>query len=160
VGKAHPQESRKIIIALCLNRPNSAARHARLPTRSKRTGAHPPSIKGIWKGVLNPEDEISKELNIVTTQTNARRFNPIFTATVTPASVSTRTASNGNKYAVLSGASIAFGNGRSETRTVMAFGAQRDEVASLLRKGRPVELALQRDGGTVRVVGLPRAAAA
>lgn len=89
----------------------------------------------------------------------SRRFNPIFTATVTPASVSTRTGKNG-KYAVLAGATIAQNGKDPIVRTVMAFGKARDAVAASLRKGKSVELALQHDGGSVRVIGLPRAAAA
>ena len=97
----------------------------------------------------------SKELNIM----NSQRFNPIFTATVTPASVSNRAGKNG-KYTVLSGATIARDGQADIVRTVMAFGKARDAVLSGLRKGKPVELALQHDGGSVRVIGLPRAAAA
>lgn len=86
-----------------------------------------------------------------------RRFNPIITATVTPASVSTRQGKNGT-YLVLSGATVER-NGNSVQRTVMAFGKAVEQIGKL-RKGRAIELALQHDGGTMRVVGLPRAAAA
>jgi hypothetical protein len=97
---------------------------------------------------------------MTTQNSNARPFNPIFVAAITPASVSTRTASNGNKYAVMQGATIEQPGKDARQGTVMAFGAQRDEVAKLLRKGKRVELAVQHDGGTLRVVGLPRAKAA
>ena len=93
----------------------------------------------------------------MTTQTF--KFSPIFTASVTPAAVETRTNAKGVKYAYLAGATVVRPNGKSETRTVMAFGAQRDAVAKLLRKGRPVDLAVQFDGAVVKVIGLPRAAA-
>jgi hypothetical protein len=93
----------------------------------------------------------------MTTTSNARRFSPIFVATITPASVSTRTAKNGNKYALLQGATVAQGDKEPKQMTVMAFGKSRDEVASSLRKGRPVDLAVQYDGGSLKIVGLPRA---
>jgi hypothetical protein len=100
---------------------------------------------------------LNKELNIMTTQTsNARRFSPIFVATITPASVSTRTDKGGNKYAYLAGATIAQGDKEPKQMTAMAFGKSHTEVAGLLRKGRPVDLAVQYDGGTVKIVGLPR----
>ena len=89
----------------------------------------------------------------MTTTQNAHRFSPIFVATVTPASVSTRTGKNG-KYALMQGATVQYGETRKEM-TVMAFGKSRDEVASKLRKGRPVDLAVQFDGGTMKVIGFP-----
>jgi hypothetical protein len=94
----------------------------------------------------------------MTTQTsnNARRFSPIFRATVTPASVSTRTDKAGNKYAYMAGATIAQEGKEPKTMTTMAFGKSFAEVGKLLRKGRAIELAVQFDGGTVKVVGLPR----
>ena len=42
----------------------------------------------------------------------------------------------------------------------LAAGKSHTEVAGLLRKGRPVDLAVQYDGGTVKIVGLPREQAA
>ena len=98
----------------------------------------------------------------MTTQTsnNARRYSPIFTATVTPASVSTKTAKNGNKYLISQGSTLQKGDAEPKTVTLMAFGKSRDEVASVLRKGRPVDLAVQYDGGSVKVIGLPREEAA
>lgn len=88
------------------------------------------------------------------------KFKPIFVATITPASVQTKTAANGTKYALLSGASVRQGDSEPKTMTVMAFGKARDEVSKLLRKDRSVELAVQHDGGTLKIIGLPRAKAA
>lgn len=85
----------------------------------------------------------------------ARRYTPTFVATVTPSSVATRTGKNG-RYVLLKDAEIAH-KGNTMTRTVMAFGQSRDAVAKLLHKNRPVDLAVQFDGGTVRIVGLPNA---
>src|SRR3546814_20600897 len=81
----------------------------------------------------------NKELNIMTTQTsNARRFSPIFVATITPGSVATRTDKNGNKYSYLTGATIAQANKESKQMTAMAFDKSHTEIAGLLRNGRPV----------------------
>src|SRR3546814_10655268 len=70
---------------------------------------------------------------------NARRFSPIFVATVTPATVSTRTDKSGNKYAYLAGATIVQEGKETKTMTTMAFGKSYAEVGKLLRKGRAVE---------------------
>src|SRR3546814_20055300 len=86
---------------------------------------------------------------------NARRFSPIFVATVTPATVSTRTDKSGNKYAYLAGATIAQDGKETKTMTTLAFGKRYAEVGKLPRKGRAVDLAVQFDGGTVKVIGPP-----
>src|SRR3546814_17920459 len=87
---------------------------------------------------------------------NARRFSPIFVATVTPATVSTRTDKSGNKYAYLAGATIAQEGKETKTMTTMAFGKSYAEVGKLLRKGRAVDIDVPFDGGTVKVIGRPR----
>src|SRR3546814_15672765 len=108
--------------------------------------------------ILKWRMKLNKELNIMTTTSNnARRFSPIFVATVTPATVSTRTDKNGNKYAHMAGATIAQEGKETKTMTTMAFGKSYAEVGKLLRKGRAVDLAVQFDGGPVKVIGLPRA---
>lgn len=96
----------------------------------------------------------------MTTENTAPRkgFRPIFTATVTPASVRTRTGKNG-KYTYMAGARVQTANTDNDNVTVMAFGKPHEEVKRALRKGRPVELAVQRDGGVVNVIGFPRAKA-
>ena len=95
-----------------------------------------------------------KELTIMSTQ----RFNPIFTATVTLGSVSNRTAKTGTAYAVSSDCNVVLQNGETENRTVMAFGKARDALGKSLRKGRTLSLRVQRDGGSLKVLGLARAA--
>src|SRR3546814_18979503 len=98
----------------------------------------------------------NKELNIMTTQTsNASRFSPIFVATITPGPVATRTDKNGNKYSYLTGATIAKANKEAKQMTAMAFGKSHNELAGLLRKGRPVEPPVQSDGGAVTSGVLP-----
>src|SRR3546814_17784293 len=83
-------------------------------------------------------------------------YTTLFRSTITPASVSASTAKNGNKYAVMKGATIAREGQEAKVMTAMAFGKSHTEVAKLLRKGRSVDLAVQYDGGTVKIVGLPR----
>ncbi|WP_162815021.1 hypothetical protein [Erythrobacter aureus] len=94
----------------------------------------------------------------MTTQTNtaARSFSPIFTATVTPGSVSTRDGKNG-KYIVSQGATYQTEKMDAPREiTLMAFGKCFDAVRGKIRKGRAVELAVQFDGGTLKAIGLPR----
>ena len=43
-----------------------------------------------------------------------------------------------------------------QTRTVMAFGPSAKDIRDLLAEGRPVDLAVQFDGGTVKIIGSPR----
>ena len=84
-----------------------------------------------------------------------RKFSPIFTASVTPtASVAYATTAKGVPYAKFP-ATVGFKGGDAQ-RTVMAFGDQLAAVRKSLRKGRAVELAIQHDNGTVKVIGLPR----
>src|SRR3546814_14753223 len=84
--------------------------------------------------ILKWRMKLNKEVNIMTTTSNnARRFSPIFVATVTPATVSTRTDKNGNKYAHMAGATIAQEGKETKTMTTMAFGKSYAEVGQLLR---------------------------
>ncbi len=96
----------------------------------------------------------------MTTQTNAAdrnsKFSPIFIATVTPGSVSTRNGKNG-KY--IYSAKTTYATDKMEApreTTLMAFGKCYEAVAGKLRKGRSIDLAVQFDGGTLKAIGLPR----
>lgn len=91
---------------------------------------------------------------------NARPFRPIFTATVTPASIENKTSATGTDYLLLQGATVARAGQEPKTRTVMVFGKSVDAVQGMLSEGQPVDLAVQYDGGTVRVVGPVREPAA
>jgi hypothetical protein len=116
-----------------------------------------PTLKLLGNVILMVRTKKLRKTDIMTSQTsNARRFSPIFVATITPATVSTKTAQNGNKYAIMKGATIAQEGKEPKEMTVMAFGKSHEAVAKLLRKGRSVDLAVQYDGGTVKIVGLPR----
>ncbi len=103
------------------------------------------------------DEKQTRELNIMT---NARRFSPIFVATVTPAAIAIATDKNGNDYAKMQGSTVQQDGKADKTMTVMAFGNQHAEVADHLVEGQPVDLAVQFDGGTLKVIGLPREKAA
>ncbi|AXK43818.1 hypothetical protein [Erythrobacter aureus] len=94
----------------------------------------------------------------MTTQTApaARKFQPIFTATVTPGSVSTRNGKNG-KYVVSQKSQFTTAkNDQPREITLMAFGKGFEAIQGKLRKGRAIDLAVQFDGGSLKVIGLPR----
>lgn len=84
-------------------------------------------------------------------------YRPTFVATVTPTDLDTGTTEGGQPYAKLKDARISRSGKPDIVRTIMAFGPAAG-VASELEKGVPVELAVQSNGGTLRLVGLPRAA--
>lgn len=86
----------------------------------------------------------------------AKSFSPIFVATVTPAAIVTKTSAKGTDYALMQGATVQKGDAEPKSLTVMAFGKSHAEVANLLETGTPVELAVQYDGGSLKVIGLPR----
>lgn len=92
------------------------------------------------------------------TQQAARKFSPIFVATITPASIEVRTSAKGDEYVVCKGAEFTRNGQDVQTRTAMAFGQSASTVRDLLVEGKPVELAVQFDGGTVKMIGAPRPA--
>ena len=85
-------------------------------------------------------------------------FRAIFTATVTPASIVSSKTKNDKPYLTMAGATVSH-KGNDRTRTVMAFGKSAEAIQDLRVEGQPIDLAVQYDGGTVRVIGLPREAA-
>lgn len=84
-------------------------------------------------------------------------YRPTFVATVTPNDVDCGTTEGGQPYATLKDATISRPGRPDVIRTIMAFGPAAG-VASALEKGAPVPLAVQSNGATLRLVGLPRAA--
>lgn len=91
--------------------------------------------------------------------TAARRFNPVFTATVVPSAIESLDGAKG-PYTLMRGA-VVLREGREDmVRTVMAFGKPNSQIAHLLEEGRPINLAIRFDRGTVKVVGLPKQAEA
>ena len=86
----------------------------------------------------------------------ARKFSPIFVATITPTSIETKQSKDGAAYLLCSGARFERPGQEPQTRTVMAFGQSANDVRDMLAAGKPVELAVQFNGGTVKVIGAPR----
>ena len=94
-----------------------------------------------------------------TNNNNGRAYRPIFVANVTPGdSIETKTSAKGSDYILMQGATVETKKGTNQ-RTVMVFGKSVDAVRDSLVSGRTVSLAVQNDGGSVRVIGLPREAA-
>jgi hypothetical protein len=95
-----------------------------------------------------------------TTAPRARSFSKIVAASITfnnPV-VSAKTV-KGTTYKKSSEATVAYENGKTETRTVMGFDKQIEGLKNL-RKGATVRLAVQRDGGSVKIIGEVREKAA
>lgn len=86
----------------------------------------------------------------------ARKFSPIFVATITPTSIETKTSAGGADYLICTGARFERPGQDPQTRTVMAFGQSAIDVRELMAAGKPVELAVQFDGGTIKAIGAPR----
>jgi hypothetical protein len=94
------------------------------------------------------------------TTTTKRAFSKIQPASITfTETVSKAKTSKGVEYKKSQNATVAFENGETVTRTVMGFGGA---IAGLknLAKGKTVRVAVQRDGGSIRIVGAVREAAA
>ena len=92
----------------------------------------------------------------MTTKTNEAprsAFRPIFPATITPASIERKQTAKGTDYLLMQNATVERDGKDAQTRTAMAFGKSVTDVESMLESGTPVELAVQFDGGTVRIVG-------
>lgn len=94
------------------------------------------------------------------TNNNGRQFRPIFSAVITPASIENKTSAKGTGYLLMQGATVTREGQDPKVRTVMAFGKSVDAVEGMLVEGQPVKLAVQYDGGTVRIVGQVREPAA
>ncbi len=86
----------------------------------------------------------------------ARRFTPVFVATITATSVATKVSKNGADYLISPDAEFLRDGQPAQRRTVMAFGQSVEKVRDLLVPGEPVELAVQFDGGTIKALGAPR----
>jgi len=89
-----------------------------------------------------------------------RAFSKIVPASITfTESVSKSKTVKGLDYKKSANATVAFENGDTVTRTVMGFGP---EVMGLknLAKGKTVRVAVQRDGGSVKIIGAVREKAA
>lgn len=99
-------------------------------------------------------------MNDAATATPAtREFRPIFNATITPATIEALTTAKGGPYLKMTGATVAYKDIVQE-RTVMVFGKSIADVDTMLKPGEPVELAVQYDGGSVKIIGQIREKAA
>lgn len=89
-----------------------------------------------------------------------RKFSKIFDATVTfGEEVVVSETKKSVVYARAGESTIVHPDGQVKKRTVMAFGANLDEVKDSVFPGNTVTLAIQYDGGTVNIIGYPREAA-
>lgn len=88
-------------------------------------------------------------------QARARRFSPIFSATVIPSKVEPLVSATGEDYTRMS-ATLRREGKPDIQRVVMAFGQSNLNVRHLLKPGQPVELAIQMNGGSAKVIGLPK----
>lgn len=88
-------------------------------------------------------------------------FRPIFAATITPgASIENLISTKGTRYIKMVDATVSREGKEPSVRTVMAFGKSADAVRDKLIEGTPVELAIQFDGGSVKIIGEVRERAA
>lgn len=85
----------------------------------------------------------------------ARRYSPIFSATVIPDNVEPLMTTTGKDYTRMS-ATLRRDGKPDIKRTVMAFGQPNLDIRHLLNPGQPVQLAIQMNGGSAKVIGLPR----
>ncbi|WP_162815036.1 hypothetical protein [Erythrobacter aureus] len=90
------------------------------------------------------------------TAPTARRFTPVFVATITATSIETKVSGTGADYLICTDAEFLREGQAPQSRTVMAFGHSVEKVRDLLSSGQPVELAVQFDGGTIKALGAPR----
>jgi hypothetical protein len=86
--------------------------------------------------------------------TMAKKFSGIFPAPVTPTGEINILTGKKGEYARFQ-ADVGM-KGGVVPRTVMAFGPQLDAVRSSLETGVTVQLAVQKDGGTIKIIGFPR----
>ncbi len=84
-------------------------------------------------------------------------YRPTFVVSVTPVQVETGTTENGQPYTSMKDAVVSHKGKPDQTRTIVAFGPAA-AIASRLVKGAPVALAVQNNGATMRLIGLPRSA--
>lgn len=88
-----------------------------------------------------------------------RKYSPIFSARLTLGAIAISAAKTGVEYAKAK-AQVVLPSGQSVERTVMAFGDQLASVRDVLVEGNTVTLAVQHDGGTMKIIGHPREKAA
>lgn len=86
----------------------------------------------------------------------AKRFSKIFTAQVSFGDDVTVSQDRRKSVYGRAGAAVKLPDGQVVNRTVMAFGNQLVSVQPDFVPGNVVDLAVQFDGGTLKVIGYPR----
>lgn len=74
-------------------------------------------------------------------------------AVITPKTIEKGNTVNGVRYTKMVGATVSRPGMPDMTRTCMAFGRENNAVARMLKEGKAVEVQIQFDGATVRVLG-------
>jgi hypothetical protein len=87
--------------------------------------------------------------------TQNRKFSPIFNASIAVGSIALLETKKGVPYAK-SVSQVTLPSGQTVPRTVMAFGDQLSAVSDVFKEGATVTLAVQHDGGTMKIIGHPR----
>lgn len=88
------------------------------------------------------------------TQTTKSTFRPIYPATIVPGAIESKKNSKGETYLKIPGSQVtSIKSGKTSPRTVMVFGKSVGMVQALLEEGKPVDLAVQNDGGSVKIIG-------
>jgi len=88
------------------------------------------------------------------TQTPKSTFRPIYPATIVPGVIQNETNAKGDPYLVIRESQVtSIKSGKTSTRTVMVFGKSVGMVQGLLETGKAVDLAVQNDGGSVKIIG-------
>jgi hypothetical protein len=99
--------------------------------------------------------QVQNKDRTMTDQTKSRKFSAIFNAPVTQTGeMIEKTTAKGVPYARFQ-ADVGM-KGGVVPRTVMAFGDQLAAVRDALEIGKTVDLAVQKDGGTIKLIGFPR----
>jgi hypothetical protein len=105
--------------------------------------------------VLEIEDENQRKTVMTeATQTPKSTFRPIYPATIVPGVIQNETNAKGDPYLVIRESQVtSIKSGKTSTRTVMVFGKSVGMVQDLLETGVAVDLAVQNDGGSVKIIG-------
>lgn len=88
------------------------------------------------------------------TQNTKSTFRPIYPATIVPGTIESLTNAKGAPYLKMTESSVtSIKSGKQNTRTVMVFGKSVAMVKDMLVEGQAVDLAVQNDGGSVKIIG-------
>lgn len=100
---------------------------------------------------MKPESEFDMT---EATQTPKSTFRPIYPATIVPGTIESKTNAKGETYLKIPESQVtSIKTGKSSSRTVMVFGKSVAMVKDMLVEGQAVDLAVQNDGGSVKIIG-------